>query len=116
MENVYPLHRFQMGYGMRRIYAEDVHASPPPLTPAHNPIRPYPYFTEKLRRSQMPLTTLPHRNPRFIPDRPTFIPHEAFNPDTWWNAEMRNRRAWVTETEKPYRDWPRMTLEHGVNV
>lgn len=101
---------------MRPIYAEDVRATPLQLRPAHNPQRPYPYFVQKMRQEQGPLIAESPRATRFIPDIPVFIPNEAFNSDTWWNAEMRNRRAWVTEVESPYRGWPRMTKEHGIMV
>lgn len=105
-----------MQYGTRRIYAEDVRAASLPMRPAHNPIRPYPYFMEKVRRHQIPLTTLSTRNPRFIPDVPTYIHNEAFNPDTWWNSAMRDRRPWVTEVESPYRGWPQGRLQSGILV
>ena len=116
MSNVFPLHRYRMTYGLRRIYAEDVRAAPIQLKPAHNPIRPYPYFMEKLRRHQTPLTTLSVRNPRFIPDQPVYIHNEALNPDTYWNAEMRHKRPWVSEVESYYKGWPRTRLQSGILV
>lgn len=116
MENVNPMHRFRMTYGKRRFLDEETRATPLELRQPLNPIRPYPYFMEKLHRHQTPLTTLPVRNPRFIPDQPTFIPNEAFNPDTWWNSAMRDRRPWCTETESPYIGWPRTRLQSGILV
>ena len=116
MSNVFPLHRYRMTYGMRRIYAEDVRAAPIQLKPAHNPIRPYPYFLSKLRRYQTPLTTLSVRNPRYTPPKPAYIHNEAFNPDTWWNSAMRDRRPWVSEVESYYKNWPLDGLLSGILV
>ena len=116
MESVNPVHRFKMLYGQRRIYSGDTRATPFTPTPAYNPQKPYPYFVEKMRQEQGPIIAESPRATMFTPDQPTFIPNEAFNLDTWWNAEMRNQRPWVTEVESPYLGWPRMTKEHGILV
>ena len=105
-----------MLYGLRKVYAEDVRATPLPLTPAYSPQRAYPYFTQKMRQEQGPLIAESPHATRFIPDQPTFVPNEAFNSATWWKDQMRNKRAWVSEVESPYLGWTSMSIELCVYV
>jgi len=105
-----------MQYGSRRIYAEDVRATPFTPQPVYNPQQPYPYFIKKLRQEQGPrITESPHATP-FIPPQTIYIPNEAFNPATYWKDNMRNKRPWVTSCESPYKGWPRTRLQSGILV